>query len=281
MERPAKVRIDWGLKFFHDVLQLEALHFGYWEGISNNSDSGLNLETLKLAQKNYTKKLIEVIPKNVKTLLDVGAGTGEVAKELLARGYTVEAVSPDTYQYEICKSKCPQMPFHRTKFEKLDIKKSFDAILMLESCQYLKLDPAFKNCKKLLKENGHILISDYFRKVKENYYRTTHTLEDFYNAVKKNNFEIVYEKDITEGVLPTLTLGKQFYLNYAVPVTKIITGYFSDKIPLLTKILNFVFSPQLKKIKYYVYTHTPEKLDVDKFRKHIEYKIILLKNSIH
>ncbi|MDD5530601.1 MAG: class I SAM-dependent methyltransferase [bacterium] len=274
-----KPKIDWGLKFFHDVLRLEALHFGYWEGISIHSDSELNVENLKLAQKNYTNQLIETIPRDVKTLLDVGAGTGEVAKELITRGYTVEAVSPDTYQYEICKTKCPRMPFHRTKFEKLDIKKSFDVILMLESCQYLKLDPAFKNCKKLLKEGGYILISDYFRKVKKNYYRTTHTLEDFYNAVKKYNFEIVYEKDITEGVLPTLTLGKQFYLNYAVPVTKIITGYFSDKIPVLTKILKFVFSSPLRKIKYYVYIHTPEKLDVDKFRKNIEYKIILLKNS--
>jgi len=150
-----KQKTDWGLRFFRDVLKLESLHFGYWEGIDE-----VTVEGLKEAQKRYTGHLLDKIPEGVRTVLDVGAGTGEVAYALLARGYAPEAVSPDSYQREIFTAKCPSVPFHLSRFEDLALERRFDLVLMAESCQYLALARALENCGRLLGRGGHVLLAD-------------------------------------------------------------------------------------------------------------------------
>ncbi|MCX7716761.1 MAG: hypothetical protein N2Z73_05025, partial [Endomicrobia bacterium] len=202
---------------------------------------------------------------------------GEVAKNLVLKNFEVECVSPDEYQYELFRQKLPNIKFYLTKFEDLSTKNKYNLILMAESCQYLNLDKAFSKAKEILLEEGFILISDYLRKQEIKYYRTTHTKEEFYYFVKKHNFEVVFEEDITDNVLPTLILGKQIYDKYALPMIEIISGYIGDKLPLFTKIFNFIFQPILKKVRYYIYEHTKNKLDEKKFKELIEYKIILLK----
>ncbi|MFQ3675414.1 MAG: class I SAM-dependent methyltransferase [Endomicrobiia bacterium] len=271
-----KQKIDWGLKFWREVFKLESLHFGYWENIKE-----INLENLRIAQKNYIQKLIHLFPKNVKMVLDVGAGTGEVAKELISRGYYVESVSPDPYQQQIFSQKCPQTKFYLSKFEDLSLQedKKFDLILMAESCQYLNLDLAFKNCQKLLSDNGKILICDYFRKQNISYYKTTHVWQDFIFYAEKNKFKIIYEEDITNYVLPTLTLGKNYYTQYVLPILEIISGYLSEKIPIISKIANFIFYKKIKKLKYYLYEHTKDKLDTQKFLEFMQYKIVILQRN--
>lgn len=268
-----KQRIDWGLKFWREIFKLESLHFGYWENIQE-----ITLDNLRLAQKNYIQKLICLIPKNIKNVLDVGAGTGEVAKELISKNYYVESVSPDSYQQQIFLQKCPQIKFHLSKFEDLVLPENqkFDLILMAESCQYLNLDAALKNCQNLLNNNGTILICDYFRKQNISYYKTTHIWENFVTLAEKNNFKIIFEEDITKHTLPTLTLGNNYYVQYVLPILEIISGYLSEKIPVVSKIVNFIFYKKIKKLKYYLYEHTKDKLDTQKFLEFIQYKIIIL-----
>jgi SAM-dependent methyltransferase len=271
-----KQKIDWGLKFLRDVFNLESLHFGYWENISK-----IDLENLKIAQKNYIQKLISLFPKNVKNVLDVGAGTGEVAKELMSKNYYVESVSPDSYQKSLFEQKCPTVKFYLSKFEDLYVpeNKKFDLILMAESCQYLNLDKTFENCKKLLNDQGYILICDYFRKEPVSYYKTTHIWNEVVSKIQKHNFKIIYEEDITKHILPTLTLGKNYYEKYALPILEIISGYLSEKIPVVSKIISFIFHKKIKKLQYYLYTHTKEKLDKEKFLMYIQYKIVILQKG--
>ncbi len=268
-----KQKIDWGLKFFRDVFKLESLHFGYWENIQE-----ITLDNLRLAQKNYILKLISLIPKNVKKVLDVGAGTGEVAKELLKQNFYVESVSPDSYQQQIFVQKCPSVKFHLTKFEDLSLPENqkFDLILMAESCQYLNLNQAFKNCQKFLNKNGFVLICDYFRKENVQYYKTTHIWKNFVNSISKNGFKIIFEEDITKYTLPTLTLGKNYYVQYVLPILEIIYGYLSEKIPILLNFVKLLFFKKIKKLHIYLYQHTKEKLDTEKFLQNIQYKIIIL-----
>ncbi len=272
-----KSKIDWNLKFLRDVFELESLHFGYWD--KDIDEKEINLENLKKAQQRYIDVLISKIPSEVTKILDVGCGTGEVAKNLIKKNFIVDCVSPDEYQYKIFKQKFPGVKFYLSKFEELKTENKYDLILMAESCQYLSLDKAFFKSKEILKNNGYVLISDYFRKKNVKYYRTTHIKENFYSFVKKYNFEIIFEEDITNNVLPTIILGKKIYTKYAIPIIEILTGYFKDKFSLISKIFSFIFYPILKKVRYYIYEHTKNKLDEKKFKELIEYKIILLKNK--
>ncbi|MFN3550753.1 MAG: class I SAM-dependent methyltransferase [Endomicrobiia bacterium] len=272
-----KPKVDWNLKFLRDIFGLECLHFGYWN--KDIDEKEINLENLKKAQQRYIDILISKIPAEVKKILDVGCGTGEVAKNLINKNFIVECVSPDEYQYEIFKQKFPGVKFYLTKFEEIKTENKYDLILMSESCQYLDLDKAFFKSKEILQNNGYILISDYFRKQDVRYYRTTHIKENFYNFVKKHGFKVVFEEDITDNVLPTIILGEKIYTKYVISIIEILTGYFKDKFFLMSKIFSFIFYPILKKVRYYIYEHTKNKLDEKKFKELIEYKIILLRNG--
>ncbi|MCS7231240.1 MAG: methyltransferase domain-containing protein [Elusimicrobiota bacterium] len=267
-------KIDWNLKFIRDIFGVECLHFGYWE-----ENQKVDIENLKIAQQRYIDILISKIPQGVKEILDVGCGTGEVAINLINKNFKVECVSPDEYQYEIFKQKSPNTKFYLTKFEDLVTDKKYDLVLMAESCQYLNLEKAFLKSKEILVKEGYLLISDYFRKYNTSYYKTTHTKEEFYFFVKKYDFEVLFEEDITANILPTLILAKKIYEKYALPIVEILSGYISEKFSLLTKIFNFLLSPVLKKCRYYIFEHTRDKLDEKKFNEFMEYKIILLRNS--
>ncbi len=269
-----KQKTDWNLKFFREVFNLESLHFGYWEETQE-----INLENLKLAQNRYIEVLCSKIPPEIKTILDVGAGTGEITKLLYQKGYEVESVSPDEYQYKIFKSKCHQIKFYLSRFKDLNINKSYDLILMAESCQYLKLGKIFPKCLQLLNTNGYLLVADYFRKQNTKFYHTTHVLSQFFDEARKYNFKIILDEDITKKVLPTLLLGRKIYTTYVLPSIEILAGYFVDKYPLLTKIINLLFFNKIRKIEYYIYTHTKKKLDIEEFEHKMSYRIILLKNS--
>lgn len=270
-----KVRIDWGLKFYREIFGLEMLHFGYWDNLKDEKD--INIENLKIAQRRYVEHLIEIIPEKVKTILDVGAGTGEVAKMLSESGFYIECVLADKYQYEIFKSKLPDKVSYLCKFEDLNINNKYDLILMAESCQYLDLHKAFCICNDLLSQDGYILVADYFRKTENKYYKTVPVEQKFISLVSQYGFNIEYEEDITEKVLPTLTLGMQIYNKYAIPVIEIITGYFTSEHPLITKLIKFLFYLQIKKVRKYLYFHMKDKLDQKKFFNFVVYKIFLLK----
>ena len=76
---------DIALKLAHKMFGLEHLHYGYFE-----KGSPVTLEGLNKAQHTYVEKLIEMIPKEVKTILDVGCGTGGVAKQLSRRHWKIQ-----------------------------------------------------------------------------------------------------------------------------------------------------------------------------------------------
>ena len=78
------------LKFYSDVLGLEHLHYGIWE-----ADDELTLANLKAAQDRYQQAILDLLPPAPARILDVGCGTGELSKEMKARGYEVEGLSPD------------------------------------------------------------------------------------------------------------------------------------------------------------------------------------------
>ncbi len=265
------VKIDWGLKFYLDVLKLDALHFGLWK------KEPLTVEGARQAQKNYTGRLLSKIPSGGKQVLDAGCGIGRTALKLKEKGFEVDCVNPDSYQEKIFKKNAgDDIPFYRTIFEKFEPpqNKKYDIILMSESSQYMDTEKMTEKAAKILKPKGYLLIADYFRKKDTEFYKTCRIKNKFINIVEKK-FSVTNIEDITEQAVPTLEAGKIIYEEYGLPVLHIITGYLSQEAPRISKITKFIFSKKIKKVQKYLYRHTPQKLDAKKFKKELEYLFLL------
>lgn len=272
MSSKKKKKIDWGLKFYRDVLKLDNLHFGLWE------DDPLTIEGIKRAQERYTEKLINLIPDGVKSVLDVGCGTGVTALRLKKKGYDVECVNPDSSQKEIFRKHVPvNIPLHNVEFESFRTDRKFELILMSESSQYINTEKMLENAKNILAPGEWLLIADYFRKQDTPYYRTCKVKNVFLEKTKSSGFELVHNEDITPNVIPNLTMGKKIYYDYGLPVVNLITEYLKVAFPFLTFLGSRIFSRKLKKVSYYLFKHTPEKLDEKKFEENMEYLLLLFK----
>ncbi|MBA3650239.1 MAG: hypothetical protein H0W66_01855, partial [Chthoniobacterales bacterium] len=77
--------INLELFFVTEVLQLNSLHYGYWAEPSTAAHHILDLRDIQQAQESYTRELLQVIPADVQSVLDVGCGIGDNARAMLSR----------------------------------------------------------------------------------------------------------------------------------------------------------------------------------------------------
>ncbi len=87
-----EIGLEIGLVLSRFFFNTEHLHFGYWP-----DNLPLNIDNLKQAQDYHSDQIINSIPKNVDTILDVGSGSGGLAEKLIEKKYKVECVSPSEY----------------------------------------------------------------------------------------------------------------------------------------------------------------------------------------
>jgi len=119
-------------------LRLKHLHYGYW-----TNDLEVNVWNLHLAQDEYVKFIVSHIPQGVKTILDVGCGTGELAETLLNKGYEVDCVSPCPF----LKKQAGQLLGDRSHiyecfYEEMQTDKQYDMVMFCESFQYIDVEEA-------------------------------------------------------------------------------------------------------------------------------------------
>ena len=128
---PNEIGLEIGLvlsRFFFDT---EHLHFGFWP-----DDLSVNLENLKKAQDCHSDQILKSIPDGVKTVLDVGSGSGGLAEKLVENGYNVDCVSPSDYLSDAIEEKLKNsVSVYRSTFEKLDLNKKYDIVIFSESFQ--------------------------------------------------------------------------------------------------------------------------------------------------
>ena len=121
---------DHVLKLYSKTIQSSFLHYGFWDDPEKVELSSLSLQDIKNAQYRYIDHLASFIPKKTKTILDVGCGIGGNTSFLLKKGYSLEALSPDSYQKSVIKKKFNQnVTFHHCKFEDFAPETVFDLIL--------------------------------------------------------------------------------------------------------------------------------------------------------
>jgi len=209
---------DLELAIMTEIFHLRSLHWGHWE-----EGQELSLEGLRTAQENFTNKLAGLIPKDVKTVLDVGAGIGDVAMAMAKKGLEITSISPDPYHKnhfnEITKE-FSNIKFVQSKYEDLDLDQKFDMVLMSESCGYFPIVEGLEQTLRYLKPNGYLIIACMFKtkemKDSENY-KYFHRLDDYLAEAKKRGLELTYDEDVTNQVTPSLDYTYHLYKDYFGP----------------------------------------------------------------
>ena len=273
-----KIRVQPVLKLYLDLSKTNYLHFGLWDG-----GAELNLLNFQKAQENYAQKLISIIPKSVKTVLDVGCGVGGNAIAINKAGFSVESMSPDPYQQELfTKNTSGKIPFHLTTLEDYKTDKKYDLLLLSESVQYIPEKEIFRKANELLKPNGFLLTSDYYKNengiTQENL--PGHPLKDFLNEANVQGFKIIQEIDITEQILPTLDYGNLVYKNYIKPVLNCILTTLEVHLKPIHWLFMFLLKIRIKgKSLRQIIINNVVPMDREIFKKNLAYKIHLLQKN--
>jgi MPBQ/MSBQ methyltransferase len=256
------------LLFCTDVLGLPSLHYGYW-----NDGEELSLENLKLAQKRYTDQLATLVPVGVQQILDVGCGTGDIARVLAAKGHHVTAISPDDVQRKVVQSADSRITYFNVRFEDLDIDRAFDLILMAESQNYIDIEIGFRQCRRYLPNGGYLLVSGIFGRADaprgELPGFIENTDENFVSQAGRYGFRLVSCEDITGHVLPTLTFSRATYEQYVLPTIG-IAGLWLSRRPFIGKLVRLALNKEIHSLErvrgYYM-----ERFDAELFARTCRY----------
>ena len=227
-------------------LKLQHLHYGYWTG-----DIEVDAANLHLAQDEYVKFIISHVPDGVKTILDVGCGTGEIAETLLDMGYQVDGVSPCPF----LKKRASELLGDRSHifecfYEDLATSNRYDMVLFCESFQYIDMEQALSKTNEFLKSGGYLFICDVFRKdIKGKMVMSGgHKLSKFYELIEKFPFKLIKNVDITEETAPNMDLFGDALENVVQPVVDAGVRFFESRYPIALKFLSWKYRKKIGKV---------------------------------
>ncbi len=274
--------LDLELFFCTEILKLNSLHYGYWEESEKltEGDNKLTLECLRDGQQKYTDMLIEAIPKNVKSILDVGCGIGDVSRALSKLEYDVTAISPDGNHAKYFENHLSKLTFFQTKFEDFDIDNKFDLILMSESQNYFPTEIGFHQCTSFLLPKGYLLVAGMFRKDSNSKIaEVPNTIEDYIKTAEKHGLLLIENVDITGNILPTIDFIYESMQNYVEPGAKMLSQFISSIAPLKSWFIKIIFRKQINKTLQ-IYNYYRKRTNPPFFEKNIVYARLLFQCNV-
>lgn len=241
---PRRVKVSTALRFYHEVLGLDHLHYGLWNG------DGFTLEGLKAAQERFSRHLQSWIPEPVRSVLDVGCGIGSTALMLQEAGLEVEGLSPDPYHREEFARRVGS-PFHLSRFQEFRPARTYDLVLMSESAQYIWLDRLFQAVRRSAAPGGYLLVADYFtvNGCRGPLARSGHPLDEFFEEAAATGLALLRSEDITERVAPTLDLARSWLHSYVEPCLAVASDSFRARHPHVSRVLGWFFRRRVERLR--------------------------------
>ena len=269
-----EIGLEIGLLIGRFFQKSEDLHYGYWP-----KNLEVQFSNFSTAQKNHSKYIIKNIPNNTRTILDVGAGAGGLASKLVAKGYSVDCVSPSEFlSNKIAEKLSASSDIFRCKFEDLNTEKRYDLIIFSESFQYIQLEIGLRKSLELLNEAGHMLICDFFRTDAKgkNPLQAGHDLTKFYASIENTEFENIKDEDITRETAPTIQILDEFLSECLGPITELGSKYLDGNYPRFMKLLKWKFREKFDKLNR---TYFSGQINTDAHMKYVNYRLFLYKKS--
>ncbi len=269
-----EVGLEIGLIIGRYLLKMDDLHYGFWkEGIERT------FWNLPAAQQAFSEFLVESIPPGAKAILDVGCGAANLAARLLARGSSVDVVSPGEYLTERVRAKLGgKGRIYASTFEDMPVEATYDVVLFSESFQYVNMEIALEKIPRLLNPGGHLLICDFFKtgapgKSPLGGGGRLHQLQD---AIKAGPFDLVKDQDVTRETAPTIDILGDAFMNVGRPIRDVLLDFFSKAYPRLSKLVLWKFRKRLAKLDYKTFSG---RLTGAEFAIHKTYRLFLLRKK--
>ena len=243
---PNEIGLEIGLVLSRFFFNTEHLHFGFWP-----DDLSVNIDNLKKAQDLHSNQILSSIPGDVKTILDVGSGSGGLAEKLVGSGYKVECVSPSDYLSDAIEEKLKSsVVVHRSTFEKFESQKKYDLVLFSESFQYVNINKTLVKLPGIIKDKGHLLICDFFREpgTGTKPLGGGHDWQVFQNNLGNHDFTIVKDIDITKETARTYDLINQILNEVAGPVRNLSAKYLNSHYPKGMRLLKWYFDKKIRRM---------------------------------
>jgi SAM-dependent methyltransferase len=270
-----EVGLELGLRVYKFFLKSEYLHYGYFkDGLDTD------ISNLRKAQENYAELIFSHIPAGTKTILDVGCGSGKTAQQLVAKGYTVDCVSPGQILTAYAKNMLgDKVNFYQCKFENLVTDKKYDLVLFSESFQYIPMDKSIPGALKLLNPGGHIIASDFFHTDPEGRSRLGggHDYQAWLQIKESFPIKTLVEKDITAETSPTIDLVNQLNAEVIKPVWTSAWALGEDRFPFIIKLVRRFYKKKISKLEN---KHFTGQRNGELFRKYKKYMFYLFQAEV-
>ncbi len=269
------------LEIYVKGIGLKSLHQGIWE-----KGQPVNLDEVSKAQKNYTVKLIDMFPKEVKTVLDVGAGVGDNAKYMAKKGMKVTCISPspsqEQYFTENILPEYESINFIKTRFEDLEIEDKFDVVLMSESSNYFPVEYGLDQTIKYLKDGGYLVLGSHFRKDQREDFKEMHIYDSYLDSAKERGLVLEENIDVTNQIIQTMELLHSIY-KYIPPITGVLIDFyknsFARKHKIVSKVVSAFFKKELEMAKEILFEVGPRRTDPELYLEHLTYRFLAFRKG--
>lgn len=251
-------------------LKLDHLHYGYW-----TTDLEVNVTNVRMAQENYANFLISHIPKDAKKILDVGCGTGRIARKLSIMGYKVDCVSPSHFFAEQARELLGNSSHvFECSYEQLQTENRYDVVLFSESFQYIDIEEGIRKTISFLNPDGYVLICDFFKKstLAKSNISGGHLLKTFHSIVSEYPLRLIKDLDITEETAPSVDVLNDMFKKAVHPTVILTQQFLENRYPFVSKVIKWMYRKKIRKVnkKYFDGEKTG-----DNFKKFKSYRLLL------